>query len=159
MPKKDPYQILEEHPEWANWTYEDFTAELCRLEAQEQDREQRRATFYRECGFFAPYDAQVIVSAERHFPHGGAPLWKVMEMFRLKRGRRGHKQQEALDLWNAHYAKGERVMADAKTIDKIEAMFEEQEKRLEAERKNIKEAEEQRILEQLERQMREISET
>jgi hypothetical protein len=123
----DPLLILERHPEWAHWTYDDLCAELCRLTAEAEDREQRRAQLYRKYGFLAPYDGALFASFWRRYSED-ASLEQVMEAIRLKR-RRGHKEQEALYIFDTYYADRDDAgwFAEPEEIDRLEALFEEQE--------------------------------
>jgi len=122
----DPRKILEEHPEWANWTLDDLRAEECRLQASIEDRENRLSQLYRQNGCLAPYDCRLFHSVWRDYSKD-ATVSQVMEALRVKR-RRGHKQQEALDIWDAHYAHLDEVcFPDEEMVDRIEALFEEQE--------------------------------
>lgn len=123
MPRKK-YDLLAEHPEMAKWTYDDLQAEICRLEAQIEDRENRRSLLYRQHGCLSPDDSQLFLSIWSAYSET-ATLAQVMEALRLKR-RRGHKQQAALEIWDAHYSHGGHFGND-REIDYLESLFDKQE--------------------------------
>ena len=120
--KDDFAKMLADHPEWADWTYDDFSAELCRLKAEDEDRERRRTKVYRDNGYLSPYDWGLLISVSRNMGlSDDATAGDILNLLRLKK-RRGHKQQELLEAleWSGvHRAK----LPDDQTIDRLEEIF------------------------------------
>ena len=101
------------------------------IEAKQQDIDRRRTEIYREKGFMALSDLRAMNAAmegmikrQRAKPRT-LTLRKAMEFIRSKKGRRGHIQQQALDIYDAHYRGREFVrIPDDQEIDLIEEQLE-----------------------------------
>jgi hypothetical protein len=120
------HRMLKEHPEWANWTIDEFRAESCRLQAEIEDREERHAALYREHGCLAVEDSMLFSSIWRR-NRQCETIQDFMNYLRAKR-HRGHLQQRALDTWNAHYAgRDGTLIPDDKQIEYLEGLFEKRE--------------------------------
>lgn len=106
MPEnEDEMDLLEElcqqYPGFEKLTVEEASAWLEAIVQDEKDKEIRAL---RESGIVPLCDARVFLWVLRQVACGddALPLEEGMERLRKKR-RRGHKQQEALDLWDTHY--------------------------------------------------------
>ena len=113
-------RMLAEHPEMANWTVNDLDAEICRLRAKIEDEERIRTQIYRENGFIAPYDGELFLRVLRPLDH----KLTVSEMFEVirRKKRRGHLQQEALEVFDRYYASEIRFPGDA-DVERLEAIY------------------------------------
>jgi hypothetical protein len=77
-------------------------AVLCWLQAKRDDLEAQSAQEDRDAGIVPLCDAKLFVHVLRTYRDNTVMLADAMEILRKKK-RRGHKQQEALDVWDTHY--------------------------------------------------------
>lgn len=139
-------RMLEKHPEWAHWTRDDLQADMCRLKASIEDREERLAVIYRQNGYVAPSDLELFLSVARKMPED-VTVEQFFTYLRLK-PKRGHNQQRALDLFEKYYPKGW-VLADEPTRDRLHAIHELREEA----REQAEKLEQKRILDAMEKDL------
>jgi hypothetical protein len=120
------WNLLVQRPDLANMTWDELHADICRLKAKSEDMKARLAQTYRDHGFMSHYDLKLFQRMVGRYYIDHAAIHRAMEALRRKK-RRGHKQQEALDIWDAHYASRDWDYADNEDHDRLQALWTEQE--------------------------------
>lgn len=94
-------ELCQQHPGFENLTVEEASVWL---EAMLQDEKEKEIRKQREEGQIPLCDMDIFLRVLTQVACGNDTLTldEAMELLRKKR-RRGRRQQEALDLWDAHY--------------------------------------------------------
>ena len=134
-PRASLETLLAENPQYATMSVSSVLLDLeqrCAfLQAEAEDRERLRTKLYREHGIVSPHDSKLFAEVMRdlRLPREATMVQAVDALRRKKR--RGYRQQEALEIWDAIYKDREFMLPSRGNISEILPLIEELETMLE----------------------------